>query len=132
MDCKNHLGVSALDRCTACAEPFCSNCLVEIHGQRYCGSCKVVAVKRKTAPLDDVPGKMCSESKESLGFAIAGLFICAIIFGIVALSKAGTAKSRINADPSLDGRGVATAAQVIAVGGLLFWVLGMVTRALMN
>lgn len=132
MECKNHPGVSALDRCTACAEPFCHNCLVEIHGQRYCGACKVVTLKRKTAPLDNVRAKLCPESKEALTYSIIGLFICAIIFGPVALSKANTAKSRIRANPALEGYGVATAAQIIAVGGLIFWVLGMIARFMLK
>ncbi len=45
MECKNHPGVQAVGRCAGCSEAFCSNCLVEIQGQKYCGSCKVMAVK---------------------------------------------------------------------------------------
>jgi hypothetical protein len=131
MECKNHAGVPALDRCTACAEAFCKSCLVEIHGQNYCGSCKVVTLKRKTAPLEDAQRRLCPESKEALTFAIVGQFICAIIFCPVALSKASSAKTKIRRNPAMDGRGVATAAQVIAVGGLLLWLFFMAVNAIL-
>ena len=49
MQCKNHPEATAVDRCVGCAEPFCANCLVELHGQKYCGSCKVMAVQ--TQPI---------------------------------------------------------------------------------
>jgi hypothetical protein len=125
MECRNHVGVSALDRCTACAEPFCHNCLVEIHGQRYCGACKVVTLKRKTAPLDGARQTICPESKEALLFSIIGLFpfffcIIPLIFAPLALVKANAAKARIRRDPGLDGRGMATAGQIIAVGALCY------------
>jgi hypothetical protein len=82
----------------------------------------VVTLKRKTAPVEDAPRRMCPESKEALTFSIVALFICAIIFAPVALSKASNAKARIRSDPSLDGGGVATAAQIISVAGLVLWL----------
>ena len=33
MDCKNHPGVMATNRCAGCAQLFCNNCLVNIQGQ---------------------------------------------------------------------------------------------------
>ncbi len=45
MECRNHPGTMALERCTGCAEPFCQNCLVDVQGQRFCNSCKVMAVQ---------------------------------------------------------------------------------------
>ena len=40
--CKNHPGVVATTRCAGCAEEFCSNCVVDVQGQNYCGACKVM------------------------------------------------------------------------------------------
>ena len=34
MECKNHPGVAAVQRCVGCAESFCSNCLVDVQGQQ--------------------------------------------------------------------------------------------------
>ena len=72
MQCKNHAGIGAVDRCTGCAEPFCGNCLVEIHGRKYCGSCKVLAVGgQPVAPESMIP---CPEASDSLKYAIIGIF----------------------------------------------------------
>ena len=43
--CRNQPSVPAVDRCAGCAEPFCANCLVDMNGRKYCGSCKVMALQ---------------------------------------------------------------------------------------
>src|SRR6185295_7364807 len=41
MPCKNHpLIEDGLVRCARCAEPFCSDCVVELGGQPFCAACK--------------------------------------------------------------------------------------------
>ena len=55
VQCTNHPGVEAIDRCTGCSEPFCANCLVEIQGQKLCGSCKVMTIQGRPAP--PMPGQ---------------------------------------------------------------------------
>ena len=122
MECKNHPGVNAVERCVGCAESFCSNCLVDVQGQRYCGSCKVMAMQGSATVAATKP------CKEALIMAIIGLFCFGIILEPVAIFKANKAKKMIAEDPTLTGGGMATAAMVIAIVGLCLWVLGMIAR----
>ncbi len=114
MDCKNHPGTPAVARCAGCAETFCSNCLVPMGGQYYCGSCKVLAVQGQ--PMIEEATIPCKEAKEALIYAIVGLFCCAIVLGPIAIYKALQAKKMMAADPRLTGSGKATAAMIIAAG----------------
>jgi hypothetical protein len=127
MDCRNHPGVAAIARCAGCAEAFCSNCLVDIKGQKYCGSCKVLALQGKPA-VAQVVTKTCKEAKDALVMAIVGLFCFGIILEPMALIKASKAKKLMAADPTLSGSGMATAATIIAAIGLVLWVIGIIVR----
>ena len=41
MLCRNHVDVAeGVRRCARCGSPFCPDCLVELSGRPYCGSCK--------------------------------------------------------------------------------------------
>jgi hypothetical protein len=126
MQCKNHPDVQAVDRCAACAEAFCPNCLVEIQGQRYCASCKVMAVKGQ--PVVEQGTIPCKEAGEALTYAIIGLFCFGIILEPIALIKASKAKKMMALNPRLTGSGKATAATVIAIVVLALWVLGIIGR----
>jgi hypothetical protein len=88
-----------------------------------------MTVKRRSAPpLTGVRTKFCKEAKEALTLSIIGLFCCAIILCPMAISKANNAKQQIRANPSLDGNGVATAAIVIAAGGLVLWAVSLLSQ----
>ncbi|HEV7671878.1 MAG TPA: DUF4190 domain-containing protein [Thermoanaerobaculia bacterium] len=127
MECRNHPGVEAADRCSACQEAFCSNCLVTLKGQKYCGSCKVSALAGGL-PVIEQATQPCPEAAEALKTAIIGLFCFGIILEPVAISKALKAKKLIAANPNMTGDGQATAALVIGVVGLLLWILGLMAR----
>jgi len=127
MECRNHPGAVAVARCTGCAEPFCANCLVDLGGQNYCGACKVMAIQGR-APVYVQPTKTSTEARDALILAIFGLFCFGIILEPWALVKASNAKKAIDADPRLGGRGMASAATVIATIGLVVWALGLVLR----
>ena len=126
MDCKNHPGVMATDRCAGCAEAFCANCLVEMHGQKYCGDCKVMSVDRP--PPVEVATLPCKEAGEALTFAIIGIFCFGIILEPIAIVKALKAKKKIELNPRLSGSGKATAALIIGIVSLVLWVIGLIAR----
>ena len=126
MNCKNHPEVPAEDRCSGCAEPMCGNCLVEIHGQKYCGSCKVMAIQGE--PVIDEGSIPCKEAGSALTYAIVGLFCFGIILGPIAISKASKAKNMIREDPRLTGSGKATAATIIGVIDTLAFIAGILMR----
>jgi hypothetical protein len=126
VQCKNHPDAEAIDRCAACAEPFCPNCLVEIQGQKYCGSCKVLAVQGQ--PVAVQATMPCKEASSALTTAIIGLFCFGIILEPIAISKALKAKKMMDLNPRLTGSGKANAALVIAIVGLVLWVVGIIAR----
>lgn len=128
MQCKNHPDSIAVDRCTGCAEPFCGNCLVEIHGQKYCGSCKIIAVKGVPVEEEE-PTIPCKEATEALQFAIASIFCFGIVLAPVALVKASKARKLLSDDPRLRGSGKVTAATIIACVALGLWVIGILSRS---
>lgn len=70
----------------------------------------------------------CKEAGEALTFAILSLFCFGFIFGPMAISKASKAKNMMALNPRLTGSGKATAATIIGIIGLVFWVLGLVLR----
>ena len=127
MQCKNHPSIEAVDRCAGCAEAFCDNCLVEIQGKKYCGLCKVMAVQGQPPPLEQAT-MPCKEAGQALTFAIVGLFCVGIILEPIAISKAIKAKKIMALNPNLTGSGKATAAMVIAIVGLVLWVVGLIAR----
>lgn len=126
MDCKNHPGVAAVNRCAGCAEPFCNNCLVELNGKPYCGSCKTMAVSN--VPMVEAATMPCKEAKEALTYAIVGIFCFGIILEPLALVKASKAKKMIAMNPRLTGSGQVTAAYIIASIALVLWVLAVIVR----
>lgn len=127
MQCKNHAEVVAVDRCTGCAEPFCPNCLVEIQGRKYCGSCKVMALQGGPIPIGEatVP---CPEASDALKYALIGIFCFGIILEPIAIAKALKAKKLMSMNPNLTGAGKATAALIIGIVTLILWVIGMLVR----
>jgi Domain of unknown function (DUF4190) len=126
MQCRNHSALAAVDRCTGCAEPFCPDCLVEILGQKYCGDCKIMALKGTPLYLEEgtIP---CPEASEALTFAIISLFCFGFITGPMAISKALKARSRMAQDSDLTGSGKATAAIIIGMLSSGFWLLAMLS-----
>ena len=127
MHCKNHEAVEAVDRCSGCAEAFCGDCLIEIRGQKYCSSCKTLAMQGQPAVFEEatIP---CKEASEALTYSIIGLFCFGIVVEPIALSKAFKARKMMAMNPRLSGSGKATAAIIIAFVGLALWVLGLVAR----
>jgi hypothetical protein len=120
--CRNHPAVPAVDRCAGCAEPFCGNCLVDMNGRKYCGSCKVMALQGQ--PLNYATGMAIpnKDADEALKYAIISIFCFSFILGPIAISKAMKAKKAMAVNPNLTGSGKATAAMII---GIITTVLGV-------
>jgi uncharacterized RDD family membrane protein YckC len=84
MPCLNHPGVSErLVRCTRCGRQFCHDCVVQLRGFYYCGSCKgehVRDVQSGTGPgvLD-----LASVGRRWLGVIVDQLLLGAVTFAVV-------------------------------------------------
>jgi hypothetical protein len=115
-----------MGRCTGCAETFCANCLVNIGGQKYCGSCKVLAVSgRPIVEEATIPSALAADA---IKYALIGIICLAIILQPMAIYKAIQAKKEIAADPQLTGEGKANAALIIGILALVLWVIGIMSR----
>jgi hypothetical protein len=127
MNCRNHEGVPAEDRCAGCAEGFCSHCLVQVAGRKYCSACKVMAVQ---GPPQLTDGNMaCEEAQQALNYAIIGIFCFGIVFGPMAISKAVAARRLIREDPRLTGEAKANVALILGIMVLLLWLIGVAGKA---
>src|SRR5260221_4098449 len=128
MDCKNHPGVAAVNRCAGCAEPFCGNCLVDVGGKLYCAACKSMAISGAPSLEYSSVTMPCKEADEALKYAIIGIFCFGIILEPIALVKASKAKKMIALNPRLAGSGKVTAAMIIAMVVMALWLLGIISR----
>lgn len=70
----------------------------------------------------------CKEANEALTYSIIGIFCFGIILEPIAINKAIQAKKMIKMNPRLAGAGKATAALIIAIVGLVLWVLGLIAK----
>jgi len=50
MECRNHPGIAAIERCDGCGQPFCYECLAAIGGRNYCTACRGGTVPGQTPP----------------------------------------------------------------------------------
>jgi len=128
MNCKNHPDTRAAGRCSGCAETFCRNCLVDIKGQKYCASCKVMALQGQAGVVPEEATLPCREADEALKYGIVSLLCFGFILGPLAIKKALAAKKMIEANPRLTGSGKATAGMILGGIGFLFWILAMIAR----
>ena len=126
MFCKNHAEVAAVERCVGCAESFCGDCLVEVLGQKYCGSCKVMAVKGP--PPVKEGDETCEAADKALTYSLIGIFCFGIILGPIAVAKGVEARKQIQANPRLAGLAKANVGMLLGISEVLLWVLGMIAR----
>lgn len=121
MQCRNHSSVAAAGNCQGCGLAYCPDCLLPISGHSYCATCKMTLVEGSNPPPPPL-GKILPQARNALLLAIAGMF-CAFLVEPWALAKAAEASRMLDADPSLEGRGVVTSAQIIAALQMAIWVL---------
>lgn len=104
----------------------CPNCRAVLTiGTQICLSCRAITTPDGIyhGPKTNAPGAVAS-----LVMSIIGLFLCGIILGPLAISKANSAKSAIQMDPTLGGEGLATAGKVIGIIAIVFWAIAVVIR----
>lgn len=103
----------------------CPHCQIEIPAVsvrcEYCNRGVMSPDGVYRGPKETAPGAVAS-----LVCGVLGIFVCGIIFGLVAIQKADEAKTAIAADPSLTGGGLATTGKVLGIIALVFWGLGLV------
>jgi hypothetical protein len=94
-------------------------------GSMICGLCKAI-----TSPdgIYHGPKTNAKDAVQALTFGIIGLFICGVIFGPIAISKANSAKQQIRSDPTLGGEGMATAGLVMGIIDLIAWAIIVMAR----
>ena len=122
MNCLNHAETAAVATCTGCADAFCARCLVTINSERYCGSCKTMAVPA-AAPAVQVP---CKEASDALKYAIVGLLIFGPILEPLALARAFKARALLRGDPTLTGIGKANVALLLSTAVIALWIVMLV------
>jgi hypothetical protein len=85
------------------------------------------AERAGSAPAPVQPTRTSGKATASLVLGIIGILILPIVFSVLAIVFASIARREIEADPSLGGKGLATAGLVTGivglVGGLILVVL---------
>ena len=123
--CPNHPGVEATHQCAGCRRVFCVNCVVEMGGFIYCGTCKNRAVRDAQTLIEyKLPG-------EALTYAIVGIFCC-VLLQPFAIYKGMKALGEIKANPQLPGHGKAVAAVTIGIIVLALNVLGFIANVILK
>jgi len=101
----------------------CLHCSRQItFGTPYCPYCRHAQTPDGVyaGPTVNAPGAVAS-----LVCGILGFFICGLVLGIIAITKAQAAKRAIASDPRYTGGGMATAGMVLGVIDLVGFVITM-------
>jgi hypothetical protein len=104
----------------------CPHCDSPIwRGNVICPKCQ-----RITSPdgIYHGPKTTSRDARNALIMAIFSCFICAPILGPLAIKNANQAISVIDNDPTLQGRGLATAAKTIGIIAIVLWAIGLFIR----
>jgi hypothetical protein len=130
MNCIKHAEAPAAGTCAACAESFCSQCLVTIKGEKYCAECKKSALGKDAIAVNDGPVGVCEEAGSALKYSLIGLIILPFILQPIAIFKALKARKMIAQNPRLEGAGKATAALVIGIAYVSLMILGLIANGM--
>ena len=104
--------------CPSCRVPFAI-------GSPICPACRMITSPDGIyhGPKINAPGAV-----QSLVLGIVGFFICGVVFGPIAISKANSAKAAMSSDPTLGGEGLATAGMVMGIIDLVAWAIIMLVK----
>jgi hypothetical protein len=140
--CKNHPQMAAEGRCAGCAEDYCATCLVELHNQKYCGSCKFMALEGKVptavAAAREARERPLPTANQAFATGLVGFifgtigcfYIVGIVCGITAISNGIRAKRDSGGFPSRMARFKSTAGIVFGSLGILMNVLNLAALAM--
>lgn len=140
--CRNHPDRTAAGRCTGCAEEYCWPCMVELHGHKYCGSCKMMALDGKVPaavagareawakPVPQVNQAFSTGLVAFFGGALGCFFVIGLICGIVAITNGIAAKKVLAQFPSRMGSFKTTVGIVFGSMGILFNIGHLLLKAM--
>lgn len=104
----------------------CHACLQNINQhEELCIYCNAIVTPDGLyhGPKENAPGAV-----GSLVYGIVGLFVCGLIFGIVAILKANNARTLIAGNPRYRGSGLAIAGLVMGIIDLVAWSIILLAR----
>jgi hypothetical protein len=103
----------------------CPSCRSAIIIAPICPTCRAITSPDGIyhGPKTNAPG-----ATQALVYGIIGFFICGIILGPIAISKANQAKAAIRSDPTYEGGGLATAGFVMGIIDIIGWAIIMLMR----
>lgn len=96
--------------------------MLDLGGNLYCGSCKVLALGGRT-PMLEAMTQPCADAGTAMNLAVMSFFCFGIVLGPMAIIKGLGARNEIAANPRLTGWGKANAAVVLALIGLVLTVM---------
>jgi hypothetical protein len=79
-----------------------------------------------TSPVIGVVGRKSSKAKASMVMGIVGLLVFPIVFSVLAIIYAVSARGEIDKDPGIQNGSQATAGLWMGIVGLAFWALILV------
>lgn len=85
----------------------------------------VVAV----GPAAGTPARQNSKATASMVLGICGIVVLPIVFSVLAIIFAVSARSEIDRNPGMENRGRATAGLWLGIAGLAFWALLLIAIA---
>jgi hypothetical protein len=104
----------------------CPGCSCEVPiGAPICNVCNTITSPDGLyhGPKTNAPG-----ATASLVYGLIGLVFCGVVFGILAITKAQSAKRLIESDPRYEGGGLATAGFVLGIIDLIAFALILFLR----
>jgi hypothetical protein len=127
--CLNHPDRAGQEKCAACGESFCGDCLIKFKGQSLCGPCKNFRLRETTRP-SSVSGKavlgvvlaMCFAPLIMCGMPFEGTRVSLVIGAVALLGQllaillGAVALVETEKDPRLSGRSLAIT--TLLTGGL--------------
>jgi uncharacterized RDD family membrane protein YckC len=125
MICRNHVDVSeGVQPCARCGMSFCGDCVVMIHGQPYCATCKSEKLLDVQSGTDG--GRL---PLATIGRRFAALWIDRMMFvvAVIAVILAGTLFSDIGKSDSL-GAAIIAAIGAIFLGYIVYEALMLSRR----